>query len=85
MRGVQKGQVGEEVLTGERKEDYNLECADGNNEGAKQRQVKESGGSHRKERVGCGVDDGGKGGGGRHNLVRRMLGGMRTWRMLGLG
>ena len=50
-------------VEGERKEDYNLECAEGNIEGAKQRQVKESGGSYRKERVGCGGDDGGKGGG----------------------
>ena len=31
-----------------------------NIEGAKQRQVKEKGGSYRKKRVGCGVDDGGK-------------------------
>ena len=33
----------------------------------------------------CGVDDGGRGVGGRHNLVGRMLGGMKTWIMLGLG
>ena len=74
-----------EGLRGERKEDYILECAEGNFEGAKQTQVKESGRIYRKERVGCGVDDGGKGGGGRHNLVERMLGGMKTWRMFELG
>ena len=38
-----------------------------------------------KEWVGCGVDGGGKGGGGRHNLVGRMLGGMKTWGMFVLG
>ena len=43
---------GKEGLRGERKEDYNLECAEGNIEGAKQTQVKDSGGSYRKERVG---------------------------------
>ena len=70
---------------GKKKKDYDLECAEGNIGGAKQRQVKESGGSYRKERVGCGVDDGGKGGGGRHNLIGRMLGGMNyVWRMLRL-
>ena len=65
-----------------------MECAEGNIEGAKQinlRQVKESGRSFRKKRVGCGVDDGGKSGGGRHNLIWRMLGGMKPWRILELG
>ena len=76
---------GREGLEGERKEYYNLECSEGNIEGAKQRQVKESSWSYRKERVRCGVVDGSKGGGGRHNLVGRMLGGMITWRMLELG
>ena len=51
---------GKEGLRGE--EDYNLECAEGNIEGAKQRQFKESGKSYRKERMECGVDDRGKGG-----------------------
>ena len=53
---------GKEGLRGERKEDHTLECAEGKIEGAKQRQVKESGGSYRKGRMGCGVDEGGKGG-----------------------
>ena len=77
-RGAQEEQVGGmgRIERGG-KEDFNLECAEGNIEGAKQRQVKESGGSYRKERVGCVVDDGGKSGGERHKLVGRMLGGMK--------
>ena len=75
----------EELRGGERKEDYNFECAEGNFEGAKQRQVKDSGGCYRKERMGCGVDDGDKDEGERDKLVGRMLGGMKTWSMLRLG
>ena len=31
------------------------------------------------------MTDRGKGGGGKRNFVGRMLGGMKSWRMLGLG